>query len=223
MTAVSDSDDSCLFAREFEVESLDTTLKFYQKEIGDVSCVIWDASLVLARYLEKRAEANPTFLKNLKIVELGAGVGCVGILAACFGADVTMTDLPSVLPLLERNICINKDVWCKSGGRVEACELSWGDAKTEIKPPSLLLLADCVYYSESILPLVQTMKEVSNTDTEIIICQEERDSDKQRKIWKEFTAELSKYFRFIAVPLEEQHPLFRSPDILLLRGSRLIN
>lgn len=84
-TSVSDTDDSCFFAREFEVESLNTVLKFYQKEIGDVSCVIWDASLVLARYLEKRAETNPTSLKNRKIVELGAGVGCVGILAACFG------------------------------------------------------------------------------------------------------------------------------------------
>lgn len=59
-----------------------------------------------------------------------------------------MTDLPSVLPLLERNICVNKDVWSNAGGKVNARELSWGETKTEIHPPSLLLLADCVYYTE---------------------------------------------------------------------------
>lgn len=77
--------DVGVFTREFEVESLDTSLHFFQREIGDVSCVIWDASLVLARYLEVKATENPSFLKNLRVLELGAGVGCVGILAACFG------------------------------------------------------------------------------------------------------------------------------------------
>ena len=85
LPAKSHGEDDSLFAREYEIESLNSTLKFYQKEIGDVSCVVWDASLVLARFLEKRAETNPTSLKNIKVVELGAGVGCVGIVAACFG------------------------------------------------------------------------------------------------------------------------------------------
>lgn len=79
------------------------------------------------------------------------------------------------------------------------------------------VLTPCIIL-QSILPLVETMKQLSTQDTEIIICQEERDSDKQRAIWKQFTSELNKYFRFTAVPFQEQHPLFRSPDILLLKG-----
>lgn len=85
VSAAVGGEENGLFTREFQVDSLNTSLQFYQKEMGDVSCVIWDASLVLARYLEKRATENPSSLKNVKIVELGAGVGCVGVLAACFG------------------------------------------------------------------------------------------------------------------------------------------
>ncbi|KAJ1521966.1 hypothetical protein ONE63_002297 [Megalurothrips usitatus] len=216
-----DNEDGGVFTREFEVETLKTCLQFYQKEMGDVSCVIWDASLVLARYLEKRVEQDPLSLKSLKVIELGAGVGCVGILAACFGADVISTDLPAVLPLLERNINANKPIWSQAGGHVRACELNWGTTKPDLEPPNILLLADCVYYMESVAPLVSTIKQLSTKETEIIICQEQRDSDKQRAIWKQFTIELNKYFKSAAIPLEEQHELFRSPDILLLKVSLL--
>ncbi|XP_026292991.1 protein N-lysine methyltransferase METTL21D-like [Frankliniella occidentalis] len=221
MSTSADQEISGVFTREFELEGLDKTLLFNQKEWGDVSCVIWDASLVLARYLEKRSKENPSFLKNVKTLELGAGVGCVGIVAACFGANVTVTDLPSVLPLLQLNIKENKNVWASGGGQVRATELSWGKMINELESPDLLLLADCVYYSESIIPLVETMKQISTRETEIIICQEQRDSEKQRAIWKEFMSELTKFFQFNPIPTEEQHPLFKSPDILLLRGGLL--
>ncbi|KAK3922859.1 Protein-lysine methyltransferase METTL21D [Frankliniella fusca] len=206
-----------VFTREFELEQSGKILRLDQRELGDVSCVIWDASLVLARYLEKRAEIDPAFLRNAKILELGAGVGCVGIVAACFGGNVVMTDLPAVLPLLEQNINANKDIWFTAGGQVRACELSWGTSPAELAPPDLLLLADCVYYSESVVPLVETMKLLSSKETEIIICQEQRDSDKQRHVWKMFMSELTKFFQFIPIPTSEQHPLFSSPDILLLK------
>lgn len=64
-----------------------------------------------------------------------------------FRANVIMTDLPAVLPLLERNIQENMAVWSKSGGCASASELSWGEAHN-LQPPDLMLLADCVYYTE---------------------------------------------------------------------------
>lgn len=85
MSATVSEDNIGIFTREVEIESLKTSLKFYQKEIGDVSCVIWDASLVLAHYIERRAVQNQWPLEGKKVIELGAGVGCVGILTACFG------------------------------------------------------------------------------------------------------------------------------------------
>lgn len=77
-------DDKVSFTREFELESCKTKLKFVQKNIGDVNCVVWDAALVLAKFLDKKSQ-NGTWLRGKKILELGAGVGCVGITAACLG------------------------------------------------------------------------------------------------------------------------------------------
>lgn len=73
------------FIRHFELESIHSTLSFYQKIEGDVSCVVWDAAIVLAKYLEGLFLGNADAFKNKLIIELGAGVGCVGITAACFG------------------------------------------------------------------------------------------------------------------------------------------
>jgi len=43
-----------IFKRKFEINSFGKSLTLCQKEVGDVSCVIWDAALVLAKYLETR-------------------------------------------------------------------------------------------------------------------------------------------------------------------------
>ena len=69
-------------------------------------------------------------------------------------ADVVLTDLPEVLPLLERNILENSGVW-KPRGRAIAKVLKWElseDATGTLSPIigslDILLLADCVYYTE---------------------------------------------------------------------------
>ena len=71
--------------REYELENEIGSLFLNQKEIGDVNCVVWDAALVLAKYLEKRCSSDENFLKGKRIVELGAGLGCVGLVAAFYG------------------------------------------------------------------------------------------------------------------------------------------
>lgn len=78
------------FIREFEVECLDVTLVLHQRIEGDVSCVVWDASIVLAKYLEEIYKKQNNFLRGLSIIELGSGVGCVGLTAACLGFVILM-------------------------------------------------------------------------------------------------------------------------------------
>jgi predicted nicotinamide N-methyase len=78
------NDEQDIFVRELELESCDVTLKFLQKNVGDVSCVIWDAALVLAKYLDFTSQ-NSQWLKGKKILELGAGLGCVGLTASSLG------------------------------------------------------------------------------------------------------------------------------------------
>lgn len=73
------------YVREYELENDAGSLYLTQKEIGDVNCVVWDAALVLAKYLEKKCLEDEKFLKGKKVIELGAGLGCVGLVAAFYG------------------------------------------------------------------------------------------------------------------------------------------
>ena len=60
------------------------------------------------------------------ILELGAGTGLVGIaVAAVLGANVLLTDLPEIVPNLERNIASNKDVIESRKGSARAAMLDW--------------------------------------------------------------------------------------------------
>ena len=43
-----------VFIAKVEINSCGKSLRLCEKEVGDVSCVIWDATLVLATYLEAR-------------------------------------------------------------------------------------------------------------------------------------------------------------------------
>lgn len=88
-----DSHKSCLsnviangtFIREFEIDVVNATLSLHQTIEGDVNCVVWDAAIVLSKYLEELYKKQNTYFKGLNVVELGAGVGCVGLTAACLG------------------------------------------------------------------------------------------------------------------------------------------
>lgn len=78
-----------LFQREFETKSGEI-LTVNQCEIGDVGCVVWDAALVLASYLETKdwwLDTGENRLNMKTVVELGAGTGLVGLQAAHLGCD----------------------------------------------------------------------------------------------------------------------------------------
>lgn len=73
------------FTREFQVSSNGANLEFFQHTVGDVGCVVWDAALVLAGYLDHIHQTGRQSLKSLKVLELGSGTGCVGLVAAALG------------------------------------------------------------------------------------------------------------------------------------------
>lgn len=73
------------FSRNLELESCNITLTFEQQNLGEVNCVVWDAALVLSKYLDISAQKKNYWLKDKKVLELGSGLGCVGITAACLG------------------------------------------------------------------------------------------------------------------------------------------
>ena len=73
-----------LFVREIDRND-DSVIKIFQSEIGDVGCVVWDAALVLSMYLETADFDFGRGLDTKIVVELGAGTGVVGLMAASFG------------------------------------------------------------------------------------------------------------------------------------------
>ncbi|XP_001604308.2 protein-lysine methyltransferase METTL21D [Nasonia vitripennis] len=213
--------DKDIFIRNLTLDSCDTCLTFLQKKIGDVSCVIWDAALVLAKYLDKTSQKNK-WLKGKRVLELGAGLGCAGIVAACFGAHVVLTDLATVLPMLEKNIKANEKQWKSLGGVAEAQVLEWGKEVNNLNfKPEIILLTDCVYYEESVKPLLDTMEVFFNNEgTYAILSQEERDTPKQVSVWKEFITKLNERFKVEKIPMAEQHSTYSSPDIHLMKISK---
>ncbi|XP_042359425.1 EEF1A lysine methyltransferase 3-like [Plectropomus leopardus] len=152
--------DDCLFADTFSQETVYTLagqeLKIRQvfgANLG-VAAPVWDAALHLCRYFEEQCVE----LRGKRTIELGAGTGVVGILAARLGAVVTLTDLPLALPQLQANVSANRP----SGGWPSTLPtilpLSWGE--DHLNFPSdwdLVLCADIIYLPETYPLLVETL------------------------------------------------------------------
>ena len=88
---------------------------------GGNGATLWDSSLALTNFLAYHYENTDLSRKN--VLELGAGVGLVGMALASMGANVVVTERDIALPLLRKNVDRNVKV---TGGRVEVAELSWG-------------------------------------------------------------------------------------------------
>jgi hypothetical protein len=79
-----DASECSYFQREYETKVGDL-LRINQVECGDVGCVVWDASIVLAKYLENLIIEKKLDLNGSSVIELGAGTGLIGILMASYG------------------------------------------------------------------------------------------------------------------------------------------
>ncbi|XP_041827922.1 protein-lysine methyltransferase METTL21D [Melanotaenia boesemani] len=213
-----DADESKYFVREIE-KSDGCALKVKQCYIGDVGCVVWDAAIVLAKYLETEQFYEPSSGVNVwsgtTVVELGAGTGVVGLMAATLGAQVIVTDLEDLQNLLKVNIQENQTLI--SSGSITAKVLKWGDDVSEfLPPPHYILMADCIYYEQSIVPLVESLKLLSGPETCIICCYEQRTEGVNPAVERKFFELLQQTFNCERIPSEKQDPEFSSPDIHIL-------
>ncbi|KAF7039792.1 hypothetical protein CFC21_049739 [Triticum aestivum] len=97
---------------------------------GVTGAVVWDSTVVLAKFLEHAADGGLLSVRGARAVDLGAGCGLV---AALLGARVVPTDLPDRVRLLRKNLEENV------GGSATVAELVWGD-EYEVDPELLLRL-----------------------------------------------------------------------------------
>jgi len=155
----------------------------------------WDASLVLAKYIERNLSSS---LVGKCVVELGSGIsGLPGMACALLGAShVLLTDIDGpVLDLLRTNVARNVStahVSINGSGlhsrltRTPAvAELRWGaepdiDGVCESLPADIdyVLAADCVYNEAAVGTLAGTIKRLlerrGKRTTKVLVCNEYR-------------------------------------------------
>ncbi|OQR98618.1 hypothetical protein ACHHYP_08348 [Achlya hypogyna] len=121
---------------------------------------IWDGSVVLAKYLEGQQAGDAHNVAGLRVLELGAGTGLVGLAAAfCGASSVLLTDLAYTLPNTESNIARNEArLRAKFPDQnVDAAELDWF-APGDMPDVDIILGSDIVWVETLIPALVTTIE-----------------------------------------------------------------
>ncbi|KAG0361360.1 Methyltransferase-like protein 21D [Podila minutissima] len=124
--------ENILTSREYEFhDHTIEPLEIYEDSTGTlrggVGSTIWDAAIVLSKYLEKSELYAANKEKSVKVLELGSGTGIVGLAVARLlsakgiQGKVVLTDKESVIPLLQKNT--EKNV--SKGVEVVAQVLDW--------------------------------------------------------------------------------------------------
>ncbi|XP_064598548.1 protein N-lysine methyltransferase METTL21A-like [Liolophura sinensis] len=174
--------------REFHIGRQKIVVKQNWKELG-VAAVVWDAAAVLCEYLDQ----NQHLVDGRTIIELGAGSGIVGIIAAYLGGRVTITEREVAMGYLNSVVHDNIDV---DKYNVSVTTLDWTSDLTEFpKPFQVILGADVIYIEETFDDLVKTFRHLSDEKTVIFISckvRYERDSKFLEMMQKYF--ELKKVF-----------------------------
>jgi predicted nicotinamide N-methyase len=128
---------------------------------------IWKASWVLSGYL---AELPPDV--NQRLLEIGAGVGLVSIVATTFGHQITMTEYNSdALNFARANACLNN---CPD---LPIKKLDWNHPRIKDQF-DLIVAAEVIYDEASFPPLIRLFKSNLKPGGEIILASEIRASGK---------------------------------------------
>ena len=130
---------------------------------GGISGVVYDASIRLAQYLADgglERELRLTEIQHGSVLELGCGVGLVGMVAASLGSKAVLTDRSlASIELARKNIRINGLM-----NYADAVQWSWGsDPGTLIEsygPFQLLIASDVVYREELVPPLLSALRQL---------------------------------------------------------------
>jgi predicted nicotinamide N-methyase len=158
-------------------------------------------SIVLAKLLEVRP-------LPLSAIELGAGLGLPSIVLGLLGCRrVVVTELPDVVPVLRANIA----QIC--GANVEVLPLSWG-VDTLAETFDLIVAADVLYDFDQYPGLVQTLLQLSHTETSILVAYKLRFPDSEA--W--FLDEVEPFFA--VAELAARHPDYFHERVKILELRR---
>ncbi|KAF2112189.1 VPS28 protein-domain-containing protein [Lophiotrema nucula] len=156
-------------SREFTIPSATGSFQLLIHEPAltgdDLGLKTWAASYLLAKRLHNLSVMKSAISSKARVLELGSGTGLVGLAAAGLGADVVLTDLPSIHQNLARNVHANIETVYMQNGSVYSGILDWSDPTSSRVFPasktipddegdllggnfSLILAADSLYSPE---------------------------------------------------------------------------
>eukprot|EP00928_Gymnodinium_smaydae_P008965 TRINITY_DN1330_c1_g1_i1.p1 TRINITY_DN1330_c1_g1~~TRINITY_DN1330_c1_g1_i1.p1 ORF type:complete len:256 (+),score=24.94 TRINITY_DN1330_c1_g1_i1:88-855(+) len=166
--------------KRFELTSHGCSLVIDQQEeekrLGDENSlytVIWESAQLLHMYFTDERHFKSEHFVGKRVLELGSGTGVVGIVLASLGANVTLTDLPQAIPLIEKNIALNFSE--QSSLRPRAIALNWRDpVPSGLGPFDLVVCCDVLYCPNLYEALLNTLRQVMDHDTECLIASIER-------------------------------------------------
>ncbi|CAN0379623.1 unnamed protein product [Ectocarpus fasciculatus] len=206
------------------IEVCGTQLNIAQDPTSDnLGTTIWDASVILVRYMERNPQLySRRKLEGKRVLELGAGCGLAGMYFALQGAHVTFTDLIEVVPLLQRNVTMNlggQAVEAAAGTasssgetrsrggtsaaatsarpKAKVLEYDWGKPLDGLSPPyDYIVACDCVYVERLVESLVWSMAQCSGRGTTVLVASEKR----EEVTYAKFRARLSEDFAVRQAP-----------------------
>ncbi|MCO5563257.1 hypothetical protein L7F22_016894 [Adiantum nelumboides] len=204
----------CQAAQSLRFDSCGHTLTMWQapsafNKPGVTGAVMWDSAVVLGKFLEHCHDIQVFNMRRKSCVELGAGCGFVGCVAALLGAEVTLTDLPGRMRQLQKNVIENTmHVGSQLSARVE--ELTWGeelDKKLTSPPPDF----NVVYSEEVVDELLRTLIALCGSLSTVILAAELRND----AVLEYFLELCLKDFLVWRVPQSQWHPDFRSQRVAI--------
>lgn len=112
---------------------------------------LWDSALLLSHWMATQGRVEFDF-EGKMVIELGAGTGLPGLMAARLGASrVILTDVEPLLPGLEKNVEANG-----LGNRAEVSRLVWGSEELPSRVQELGRVVDLVLMSDVFFDAVET-------------------------------------------------------------------
>lgn len=138
---------------------------------------VWDAGVVLAAHVFNAYGKNAGQRPRLRCLDLGAGTGIVGLACAVSGVfeRVVLTDMPTVVPLLERNANSHATLTStRGGGTVKVLPMSWEDdamlrSAMAHGPFDLLVGGDVLYRPQVVPPLLYALRHLAGPQTTVLL------------------------------------------------------
>jgi len=199
---------------------------------GNLGLTVWDASIVLAAWLDRNSGGKTEFgrarVTGKRAIDLGSGTGAAGLALALLGADVTLTDVAGVVPLLRTNADANlgpaarRDLpgGPRSAGSVAVAEYDWLRPNTwapllSAGPADIVLMCDCVYKEAMVGPLLAAVLALCGPGGRktTVVCVNEFRSASVHEAW---TAAFSQHFTWRKAPRARMHPVYQHPAINIL-------